>query len=202
MCLIIKYWKTVLLLKFCFQTLKPHWNILYIMQYNTIYYIISVPDEIINKHSSLSFIWEQTVYYLSFIIFYLAEGSFWISLPVLNSPCASAQAWQGWEPVLNLEKAPRFPPGGCCFGSCPSQGTLRVRVRESWLQMWACSLQGCYPADFTRRKNYWRKKNINNTNTGHNRRNSLKYLKLGELTVLSLHHDILREVIIINLLLI
>lgn len=153
MYLIIKCWKTVLLLKFCFQILKPHWNILCIMQYNTIYYIVSVPDEIINKHSSLSYIWEQTVYYLFFIMFYLTEVSFWISLPVLSCPCVSAQAWQGWGPVLDLEKAPHFPLRGCSFGSPPSQGTLSVLVADVSLQA-----PVLLPSRLHRRKNYWRKK--------------------------------------------
>lgn len=201
MYLIIKYWKTVLLLEFCFQTLKPHWNILYIMQYNTIYYIISVPDDIINKHSSSSHIWQQAVYHLFFIIFYLAEGSFWISLPVLSCPCVSAQAWQGWEPILDQEKAPHFPPRDCSFGTRPSQGTQSTGEGELVADV---SLQapGLLPSRLHQKEKLLKKKNINNAKTGHNRRSSLKYLKLRELKAISLHHDILSEVIIINLLLI
>lgn len=134
-----------------------------------------------------------------FVTFYLAEGSFLISL-MLGCLCVSAQA-EGWEPILDLEKAPCFPPRGCSFGSHPSQGTLRVLVRESGCR---CEPAGSRAAtqQTSPEGKITEEKNINNANTGHNRRSSLKYLKLGELKVISLHHDILSKVIIINLLLI
>lgn len=124
----LKYWKTVLLLlKFCFQTLKPHWNILYTMQRKAIYCIISIPDKIIHEYSSISYIWERIVYSLFFVIFYLAKGSFWISLPALNCLCISAQTWyywQGWDPVLDLEEVPRLLSRGCTLWQSPFLGDI------------------------------------------------------------------------------
>lgn len=138
MCLIGKYWKTVLLLlKFCFKTLKPHWNILYTMKYKTTYCIISVSDKIVHKYSSLFYIWERTVYSLFFIIFNLSEGSFWISLPVWNCPCISAQAWHcghSWDPVLELLSR------GCTLRQSPFlEDTFRVLLERELVCR--CSLQ-------------------------------------------------------------
>lgn len=105
--------------------------------------------------------------------------------------------------------------GGWSWGKClvflleaaPLAVTLPRGHSEYWRGRAGCR---CEPAGFRaitqqtspEGKITEEKKNINNAKPGHNRRSSLKYLKLGELKVVSLHHDILSKVIIINLLLI
>lgn len=128
MYLSIKCWKTVIL-KFCFQTLKSHWNILYFMQYNTIYYILSVPDEIINKHSSLLYLRADC---WLFVLYNILPGR---GFSLNFSACAELPVCLCQSlAVLDQEKAPCFPPRGCSFGSHPSQGTLRVLVADVSLQ--------------------------------------------------------------------
>lgn len=139
MCFIGKYWKTVfLLLKFCSQTLQPLWNILYILQYRTIYCVISVPGKIIHNYSSLSYVWERIVYSLLFIIFHLAEGSFRVALPVPNCLCTSAKPSSAGR--MDLEESPHLLSRGCTLlaVTLPRGGFQSTSWWRADLQMWVC----------------------------------------------------------------
>lgn len=119
MCLIIKCWKTVLL-KFYFQTLKPHWNILYIMQYNTIYYICSRWDY---KQAFFTLIFERRLLIICYLSSFTRQrvnfeflSPCWVAHLSLPMPGrGGGQSWT-WRKLLSSlpEAAPlAFPlPGG------------------------------------------------------------------------------------------